>query len=191
MKKGVKTGLLRALRIGVLVGLLFNIVIWAASQLGWLQTELPLGWPFDVFATWMFRIAVVSAVIWSIIWLRQHLKRVPTFKESFMVGAAASLIFCLFAMANTLVHREVLDPGFNERTEQANRAYREKENELRAADDARKASPEALEAYLDSQSYFFTTQGALIIDLGAGLIWGLLTTATVAFFIRSFKPAER
>lgn len=187
----LKKAILQALRIGVLVGLLYNIVIWGADQMGWLQTELPLGWPYDVFATWIFRIAIISAVIWSVLLLRKSLSRVPTFTESFAVGTVATLIFTLFAMTNTLIYREVLDPGFNERTEQANAEYRREENELRQVEDPKKVEPEALEKYLESQSFFFSTKGALLIDLGAGLVWGLLTTGTVAFFIRAFKPSKK
>lgn len=190
MTAAFKKAILRALRIGVLVGLLYNIVIWGADQLGWLQTELPLGWPYDAFATWIFRIALVGGVIWSVLLLRNQIKRVPTFKESFAVGMAAAMVFTLFAMANTLIYREVLDPGFNERTEQANTEYRTKENDLRKEDDPKKVEAEALEKYLDSQSFFFTTKGALLVDLGAGLVWGLLTAGTVAFFIRAFKPSK-
>lgn len=161
-------------RMGLLSGLLYLALLMGAHMLGGLESDVPTGWPFDKLSTWSFRLFLVAGVALAIVRTRQQQNNQIRPTQALVAGAVATLIFMACAVFTTVLFREVITPDFNEVTRLQYEAYQRTAILHKSPD----IDPKKIDQLLESHAYFFTTTGAVIIDLGASFLWGLFATGT-------------
>ena len=156
-----------------------------------------IGLSLTGWGEWVYRIALIITVIWSILGYRMKFeRRGMSFGKSFGLGMLSSFILGIYMALSALLFHYVVAPDYNEKYKsyyrakrseqmyntQLNKMLKEKEVEtynLTASDSA--IVEKGLNLHIEKSQFHFTANGAAVINLIFSLVWGIAISGSVAF----------
>jgi hypothetical protein len=159
-----------------------------------------IGLSLTGWGEWVYRIALIISVIWSILGYRLKFEtKGMGFGKSFGLGMLSSFILGIYMSLSALVFHYVVAPDYNEKYKSYYRAKRSEQmyntqlnkmlekNEvetykLTASDSA--IVEKGLNLHIEKSQFHFTANGAALINLIFSLVWGLAISGSVAFMAR-------
>jgi hypothetical protein len=148
---------------------------------------------------WIFRIAVIVCIIWSVMGFRmQYAPRGMGFGSAFGLGMLSSLFLGLYMALSIFIFQNYVAPNYNTAYKeyyrskrsvqmyntQLNKQIKEKGEsyKLTASDTA--LVEKGLNLHLERVAFHFTSEGSASINLIFSLVWGIAIAATVSFMAR-------
>lgn len=158
-----------------------------------------IGMSMTGWIEWIFRIAIVACVTWSVIGFRmRYAPRGMAFGPAFGLGMFSSLILGIYMAISIFAFHTAIAPDYNEKFQTYYRAKRSdqmyntqwkkliSENDenykLTAADTA--IVEKGLNLHIDKSQFYFSAVGAVTINFIFSLVWGLAVSLTIAFLAR-------
>jgi len=175
--------------LGYFVGII--VMHWAGMGLGdWIN--------------WVYRIAVITAIIWTVMALRLRNPAKLSFLKAYSGGLMVSAVLGLWMMVSAFIFYGQVAPNylqeyevFYERNREA-QMYKTQHKNINAElaeNQAAKALTaqdslivqKGLEKHMEGTAYFFSVSGQAVINLVYSLVWGLLVSLPVAYMSMSKK----
>jgi hypothetical protein len=156
------------------------------------------GWELTDGVNWVFRIAIVIAVIWSIIGLRIRMPKKVGFLQFFSTGIITSVILGLYMALSAFIFYNFVTPDYHPRFEAYYKAKRElqmynsqlkkKQDDLddttyRLNGEDSSIVNSGLEKHMEGTHFFFSTNGQIAINLIFSLVWGIAITLSVTLMM--------
>ncbi|WCL81934.1 DUF4199 domain-containing protein [Saprospira sp. CCB-QB6] len=175
--------------LGYFVGI--TLMHWAGMGLGdWIN--------------WVYRIAVITAIVWTIMALRLRNPAGLSFLKAYSGGLMVSAVLGLWMMASAFIFYGQIAPDYLQEYETfyvRNREAQMYKTQLKninaelAEDQAAKELTaqdslivqNGLEKHMEGTAYFFSVSGQAVINLIYSLVWGLLVSLPVAYMSMSKK----
>lgn len=175
--------------LGYFVGI--TLMHWAGMGLGdWIN--------------WVYRIAVITAIVWTIMALRLRNPAGLSFLKAYSGGLMVSAVLGLWMMASAFIFYGQIAPDYLQEYETfyvRNREAQMYKTQLKninaelAEDQAPKELTaqdslivqNGLEKHMEGTAYFFSVSGQAVINLIYSLVWGLLVSLPVAYMSMSKK----
>ncbi|EJF54324.1 hypothetical protein SapgrDRAFT_2668 [Saprospira grandis DSM 2844] len=175
--------------LGYFVGI--TLMYWAGMGLGdWIN--------------WVYRIAVITAIIWTIMALRLRYPSGLSFLKAYSAGLMASSVLGLWMLISAFLFYGQIAPNYLQEYEafyQRNREvqmyqtqYKNINAELEEEQTSRALTTQdslivqkGLEKHMEGTAYFFTVSGQAVINLIYSLVWGLLVSLPIAYMSMSKK----
>jgi Protein of unknown function (DUF4199) len=142
---------------------------------------------------WIFRIAVIGAVILAIVNTRIRQKGLLSYRQGLLAGVAATLSMSILLSLHTLAHRTLIYPTYHEEHKAIYAGILARERD-RENPEKLKWTPEQIDVQINQRwRLYFTTEGQMAISFLGAFAIGLMTTVTAAYMARSTQksPANR
>jgi hypothetical protein len=170
--------------IGYFAALMF-LHVTGLSMTGWIE--------------WIFRIAIIVCITWTIIGFRmKYAPRGMGFGAAFGLGMLSSLIVGLYMALGIFIFQTAVAPDYNENyrayyrgkrsdqmyNTQLNKQIKEKGETYKLTASDSTIVEKGLNLHLEKVAFHFSARGSATINIIFSLVWGIAIAATLSFLAR-------
>jgi uncharacterized membrane protein len=158
-----------------------------------------IGLSLSGWIEWIFRIAIIICIMWSIMGYRmQYTPRGMGFGAAFGLGMLSAFLLGAYMALSIFIFQTAVAPDYNQKykefymNKRSNQMYNTQLNnqikekgesyKLTASDSA--LVEKGLNLHSKKVSFHFTPHGSAAINLIFSLLWGIVISATVSFMAR-------
>ncbi len=170
--------------LGYFAALIFLHII-GISLSGWIE--------------WIFRLAIIVCIIWSIVGFRmQYTPRGIGFGAAFGLGMLSAFLLGTYMALSIFIFQTAVAPDYNKKykefymNKRSNQMYNTQlNNQIKEKGESYKLTTsdsalveKGLNLHSQKVSFHFTPQGSAAINFIFSLLWGIVVSATVSFLAR-------